>query len=351
MPTTMRRTALDTVTQKLRAFFDQAAARAEHPVYRELWETARDSSIGGKLLRPRLVLLAHDAFADERSTEHDAVTLATAFELLHTALLLHDDVIDHDLHRRGRPNVIARRAAVARELGASADRARAYGEACSLLVGDLLISGTYRLIGELDAPAGMRRALIDIVDDALFATAGGEHADVLAGVVPGADAGDILDVMGGKTARYSFCAPLEAGALLGGAGSITASALAGIGQELGVAYQARDDLLGVFGDESVTGKSTLSDLREGKRTLLIEAARTHELWDEVSALFGDPELDEDGAATLRAVIELSGARGQADAFIEGVSARAVAAIRAAELPPALAEPLIEIATFAPERAW
>ncbi len=346
---TMPRWGVDEVVRQLDAFFDDAVGRAAHPAYRELWESARASSIGGKLLRPRLVLLAHDAFAGAHGRSRDAVSLATAFELLHTAFLLHDDVIDHDLYRRGGPNVIARSAAAAARLGAPPQRALACGEACGILMGDLLISSAYRLVGELDAPGGVRRALIRVIDDALFATARGEHADVLASLAPEADADDILALMDGKTAQYSFCAPLEAGALLGGADPTVATSLARIGRHLGLAFQARDDLLGVFGDESVTGKSALSDLREGKRTLLIAAAREHELWREASALFGDPELDESGAATLRAAIELSGARATVEAFVAGASADAVAAIRQAHLPPPLAEALTAIAASAAER--
>jgi geranylgeranyl pyrophosphate synthase len=300
-------------------------------------------------MRPHLVLLAHDAFAGQDDGRHDAIAVATAFELLHTAFLLHDDVIDHDLYRRGGPNMVATSATAARRLGAGPDPARAYGEACGILMGDLLISGAYRLVGELDAPAGLRRALVGVIDDALFATAGGEHADVLATLVPVTEAVDTLALMAGKTAHYSFCAPLEAGALLGGADSITVARLADIGRLLGVAFQATDDLLGVFGDERVMGKSALSDLREGKRTMLVDAAREHELWREVSALFGDPELDEDGAATLRAAIELSGARARVDAFIARTSAEAIAAIRAAALPSSLAEALIDVANGAAER--
>jgi geranylgeranyl pyrophosphate synthase len=342
---------LDGVAQRLHGFFDSAAERAEHPIYREVWQTARAAAFGGKLLRPRLVLLAHDAFAGERRADDtdDATSLATAFELLHTAFLLHDDVIDHDLYRRGEPNVIAARAALARGYGVSTARALAYGEACSILMGDVLISGAYRLVGELDAPAGVRRALIGVVDDALFATAGGEHADAFGSLAGAWDYADIVSLMAEKTARYTFCAPLEAGALLGGADSTAAGQLARIGRELGIAFQARDDLLGVFGDEGVTGKSALSDLREGKATLLIAAAREHEVWHEASALFGNPELDEAGAAMLRAAIELTGARRRVEDFIAETSATAIAALRSSGLPKPLVAGLTDIAAGAAER--
>jgi len=312
-----------------------------------VWEQVRRGAGGGKLLRPRLLLAAHGAFTDG-GTEA-AVPAAAALELLHLAFLLHDDVIDRDLVRRGEPNLIALRRDAARESGADEAAALHYGGSCAILAGDLLLSSAHRLIAELDTPATVRGALMRMLGDAIDAAAVGEHADIVLGLRGDAGEAAILRTMEHKTARYSFSAPLQMGALLGGATPSTVEALGFIGTTIGVAFQARDDVLGVFGDPRCTGKSVLSDLREGKLTLLIAHARTHPEWAAAAGLFGDPGLDEEGAAVLRAAIERSGGLARTEAVISGLVAEARASMLLAGLPDRLIVDLEHAIAGATER--
>lgn len=317
------------------------------PGYVLLWQAARDGAAGGKRLRPALVLEAHAGFADAGSA--DAVPLAAAFELLHTAFLMHDDVIDHDLVRRGRPNVAGRFALEGLSRGLSNARADELGEASAILAGDLLLSGAHGVVAGLDAPARVRGKLLAILDECVFLAAAGEHADVRqSGAAPGE--GDILAMIEHKTASYSFSAPLQAGAVLGGAPAEQVLELGAIGRHLGVAFQLRDDVLGVFGTAPVTGKSVVGDLREGKETLLIAFAREHGTWGAVADDFGRPELDEAGATRLRSVIESSGARHRVERLIDERCDDAVAAIERAGLPPRLASSLATTVRRCVERA-
>lgn len=324
---------------------DRAASHGDDYVL--LWQAARDGAAGGKRIRPALVLEAHAAFAGTRSPE--AVRLASAFELLHTAFLMHDDVIDHDLVRRGAPNVAGRFAIEGLARGLSSARANELGEASAILAGDLLLSGAHRVVAGLDAPVEVRELLLAILDECVFLAAAGEHADVRqAGGAPGE--GDILAMIDHKTASYSFSAPLQAGAVLGGAPTQAVLELGSIGRHLGVAFQLRDDVLGVFGSARATGKSVVGDLREGKETLLIAYAREHAGWAGVAADFGCAELDESGAARLRDAIEASGARARVERMIDGRCADAIAAIERAALPPALVAALTTTAHACVERA-
>ncbi|PWC05733.1 polyprenyl synthetase family protein [Agromyces badenianii] len=319
--------------------------------YVRLWESARDGAAGGKRIRPELVLAAHAAYAGSSTTE--AVRLAAAFELLHTAFLMHDDVIDHDLVRRGAPNVAGRFALESIDRGLPADWAHEYGEASAILAGDLLISGALRVVAELEAPRVVRRAVLEIVDECVFLAAAGEHADVRQAVRHAGDAPgerDILAMIENKTASYSFSAPLQAGAMLGGASAASVARLGEIGRHLGVAFQLRDDVLGVYGSVEVTGKSALSDLREGKETLLIAYAREHPDWAQAAAGFGTPELDDAEAARLRSAIESSGARERVERLIDERCAAAVDAITGSDLPQGLHEALTLTARACVERA-
>lgn len=312
-----------------------------------VWTQARRGAQGGKMLRPRLMLAAHRAFADDPSD--DVIRAAAAVELLHLAFLLHDDVIDRDLVRRGGPNLIALCRDAALADGADEATALRYGQSCAILTGDLLLSAAHRLIADLDSSAAPRGALASILADAIDAAAVGEHADIRLGIRGEAGEAAILRTMEHKTARYSFSAPLRIGALLGGAPAATVEALGFIGTTIGVAFQARDDVLGVFGDPRQTGKSVLSDLREGKLTLLIAHSRTHPAWRAVADLFGDPELDERGAAAIRTAIECSGGLARTEAVISSLVVEARASMLLTDLPARLRDDLEHLIVGATER--
>ncbi|MDR5701515.1 polyprenyl synthetase family protein [Agromyces aerolatus] len=340
---------LAAVDDDLEAFFDRAIARAgaHDAAYRRLWSSARDAVAGGKRVRPRLVLAVHRAF--DGADRAAAVSTAVAFELLHTAFLMHDDVIDHDDLRRGIPNITGRFAAEAEGAGASASQAREYGEASAILAGDLLISAAHRLVARLDVTRDRRDALLDLVDECVFRAAAGEHADVRFTLGETPTAREIVAMIEDKTASYSFSAPLRAGAILAGAAPGTVDALGEIGAHLGVAFQLRDDVLGVFGEPDVTGKTTIGDLREGKETLLIAYARSDASWPPVAARFGRPDLDEVGADLLRGAITTSGARDRVEALIAGRCRSAIELIDGAGLPPGLADELTGVAAECGDR--
>ena len=144
-----------------------------------------------------------------------------------------------------------------------------------------------------------------------------------------------------KSARYSVEQPLVIGAALGGASSDQVAALRRFGHPLGMAFQLRDDLLGVFGNAEVTGKPAGDDLREGKQTLLVAYARealSAEEWSEADAMIGDRGLDEAGVRRVQRLITRSGAPERVEEVIAGYAARAERALDAAPLAaPAVAE--------------
>jgi len=336
------------IEHTLQAFFEERTKRAERlgGQYATLWRGVEESTRGGKRIRPRMLLMTHEHLGgrDMRS----ALLAGAAFELLHTSLLLHDDVLDGDLVRRGRPNLAGHFAAAALDAGHGEGTARAWGAASGVLAGDLLISGAHALVSSIESPT--RTAIHAIIDDALMITAAGEHADVgFALRVMRADGHDILRMMEQKTAAYSFAAPLRAGAVLAGAEEEVASALGRIGIALGVIYQLRDDVLGVFGDESRTGKSTLGDLREGKRTLLVAFAEGSPEWDEVLHLFGRAPLDAADAERLRAALIACGAAARAQELIAHRLDETRVAISEAPVPSALRAELDRIAVRCVER--
>ena len=271
------------VSDELAGYFDGLRDTVSGSLgFPTLRSRVREQVTGGKFLRPRLTHLAWRAFAgieqplmrgEARNVpDPDCVRLAASFELLHAALLVHDDVVDRDPVRRGRPTVGELYRRDARDAGAPSNEAQHLGEAAAIIGGDLLLSGALQLATTCTADPQRRQAVSAVVFDAVTASAAGELDDVLLSMHrfgrehPAVQ--DILDMERLKTATYSFEAPLKAGALLAGACQEDADRLARAGSRLGVAYQVVDDILGTFGDPQITGKSTEADLREGKATVL-----------------------------------------------------------------------------------
>lgn len=326
--------------ERLDAYFDEQTARATlHDArFRELWERLRILARGGKRVRPLLLLAAHDDLGGRR--RDDALRAAVGVELLHTALVIHDDIIDGDLERRGGPNIVARFATDAAASGIRPDDARAWGETMALLAGDLLLSASIREVARIDAPAELRDRVLHILDDGVYLAASGEQADVAFGLgLERPDTESIRTMMHRKTACYSFETPLRVGAALAEAPEQLGHRLGEIGSSLGLLFQMRDDLLGVFGAPEVTGKSASGDLREGKVTLLVAYARDEPAWEAVAELWGRPELSDREVALLREALEVSGARRRLEKDIEREAARALSLIGAARLPSALAAEL------------
>lgn len=284
-----------------------------HPRYAELWQDVTRATTGGKRFRPALLLAVHRVLGG--TAEEVAAEVAGAVELLHTGFLMHDDVIDSDHVRRGRPNVSGAGAARAREAGAGPAEARHWADTAGILAGDLALVGAVRTVALCGAAPETVRRLLDLVDEAVHASAAGELRDVQlpleGGPVTMAEALAVAEL---KTAAYSFQLPLQAGAVLAGATDEVVSRLGELGRLLGIAYQLHDDLLGMFGDEARAGKSVRSDLREGKQTLLIVHARGTAWWPRIAPFVqGRGSVQAQGtsdadAALVRAALEESGSR-------------------------------------------
>ena len=240
-------------------------------------------SAGGKRLRPQFLcwgfLAAHpeaDRFAAGAPLPTGVLKAAAALELIQACALIHDDIIDRSDTRRGQPSVHRSVQKLHADHGWSGDGEH-YGLSSALLLGDLALAWADDLFTDgfldLDGPAGaldawraMRTEVLagQLLDLRISADQSGD---------PEADAADAMIVNRYKTAAYTVERPLHLGAALAGASEATVEALREYGSVIGIGFQLRDDLLGVFGDPAVTGKPAGGDLIEGKRTVLLAMAR------------------------------------------------------------------------------
>jgi geranylgeranyl pyrophosphate synthase len=292
----------------------------------------------GKMVRGGLVVLgwrmcgggtAERAAAVPR---REVLRTAAALELLHSALLVHDDIMDGDRLRRGEPTVHARYEAEARKARA-ADPARV-GMALGVAAGDLAIFAALAEIAFLEVGPGLRTGLSQRVGRELALVAAGQLEDVALGADrhwPSRAA--VLAVYTYKTARYTFSLPLACGALLAGASPATVVRLERFGELLGTVFQVLDDDLGMFGTEEETGKPIGADIREGKKTLLAREI-LHRAGPadrrRLAPLFGKTDLSRRDAQTVREAAERLGARQavlDAAARLAKRAERSVAALR------------------------
>lgn len=314
----------------------------------QLWELAADHLQGGKLLRPRLLLETFDALSAALPSRTgrpvaeraEAVRLAAALEVLHFAFLLHDDVIDNDLTRRGRANLVGALLAPSSDsAGTDEDRghwARSHwARSTAVLVGDQMLALAHQVFARADLPRAERLALLDALGDAVAESAVGEFLDVsLSDGVIAPDADVIAEMTRTKTATYSFELPLRAACVLAGAPELAREALTSAGRHLGIAFQHQDDALSVFGTAAEHGKDPSSDLREGKQTAITDFARSTPDWPLIDAALGRADLCAPDGRHVRSLLSDCGAEAHVQALVarEVAQARAVLAEAGALIP-------------------
>ncbi len=304
------------------------------------------SAAGGKRFRPALVVAAFEAFGGDATTQPALYPVAAAFEILHTAFVVHDDVIDHDTERRGIPNVAGEFRQRARKRGADAAGAALLGDAAAILAGDLLLHEAARLLALADTSSSVRAELMGLLDDAVFVSVAGELADVEHAVAwDHADSDAILAAAHDKTAVYSFSAPLRAGGALAGASADALAALERFGGLLGLAFQLVDDLIGAFGTSHQAGRAAGGDLREAKRTPLVALARDTPTWHLVNDALAVAHTGPIAVREAQRILDESGARTRLVAMIHDTLASACTEAESSTLPAEAQELLVGLTTM------
>lgn len=324
------------------------------PDAHEVLAPAMRYAAGGKRLRASLLLASHAAHGGTATTA--AVSLAAAIELFQTSALLHDDVLDGSDTRRGGPAAHREIEALHRARGWHGDAA-SFGAAGAILAGDLTLMACQRAVSGAIAAAPEQAVLLGIMfsDMADLVTAG-QYADMRAAAQPLTALGDqevqIRAVMRAKTASYSAEFPLAIGAAVAGASDDAISAMRTIGQDLGIAFQLRDDVLGLVGRPEVTGKPAGDDVREGKRTVLAWYAWSHgdtATREAIAQVFGD-RGGSDGAVQVAVdAIVRSGAVAHVEQEIAHLTQEARTQLRSLALADAGADVLDALITHVVDR--
>jgi geranylgeranyl diphosphate synthase, type I len=321
-----------------------AERRAELPEQARTFARAVDALSdfalrGGKRLRPTFAWWGWRAAGGEPDgpRAHSVLHAISALELIQACALVHDDIMDASELRRGRPTVHARFREAHRAGRWLGDPER-FGAAAAILLGDLALAWA----DDMFAGAGLEprmwaaaRGPWQAMRAEMFA---GQYLDVLAQAEGDESEERALSVARLKTAAYTVERPLHLGVAFAGAGPDTVAALTTFGVDIGVAFQLRDDLLGMFGDTEVTGKPAGDDLREGKRTLLMalgldqatRAGRRADA-DALRGALGDPDLRPETLTRVRELLTDLGAVDELERRIETLTGSALAALDSAGL--------------------
>jgi len=310
-------------------------------------------ALGGKHFRPAFAWWAHVAVTGEPASSGPLLKLASSLDLIHAGLLAHDDLIDAADTRRGNPSVHVA------ATGLASPPNQSLGAAAAIVGGLLLIQWGERLAqrsGLLHPKA--QAALDDLLNRVLV----GQLADAWASAGlsltgPGGDrplstgqmVAEIDDL---KAASYTVVGPVALGALAGDADATQLAALERFAWPVGRAFQARDDVLAIFGDETRTGKPSGDDLRQGKLTALVESALSKADAAGLATLrgvVGNDGASDDDVARARDVIASCGALSAVEqAIADGVD-QATEALTAADLRPTGRAGLIALAQAAANR--
>jgi geranylgeranyl diphosphate synthase type I len=263
--------------------------------YSESLEQLAQFATKGKLIRGLLILMIYE-FLKKEPGPKELYYAAAALEMAHAALLVHDDVIDNDMQRRGEKSIFAQYAE---------EKSIEYGKNLAICVGDVAIFLSYQFLSLASEKTDYCHQLIGIFSHELHLVGVGEMIDVDMATAKNEDrVENIIEMYRYKTARYSFSLPFKVGAIFAGASEETIRILDLLGEQLGILFQIKDDELGLTGNEEETGKPIGSDIKENKKTivraLLFQSVNAAEK-QELLGIYGNKDADK---VQIQRVLEL-----------------------------------------------
>lgn len=347
------------VTDQLRSYLSERRADSAYigGDYDGLIAALEDFVLrGGKRLRPAFAYWGYRAVTPdpEDSVDDRVLRLFSALELLHACALVHDDVIDESATRRGMPTAHMYFADLHRGRGWRGS-AEQFGRSAAILLGDLSLVWADDIVAAADLGPDGRRRVQRVWSDIRTEVLGGQYLDIVAESSGAESIESAMNVNTYKTASYTVSRPLQLGAAAAADRPDILTAFHELGTDLGVAFQLRDDVLGVFGDPAVTGKPSGDDLRSGKRTVLLaEAVQRAEASDPAAARLLrsgiGTDLSESRVRELCTVIEDVGALSAVEDHISLLTRRALQVLETAPINAPARSGLAELAGLAANRS-
>lgn len=271
---------------------------------------------GGKRLRPLFALAGFKSISVD--IPDSAITAISALELIQASALIHDDLMDASATRRGRPTIHERFAGLHLSQNWQGD-ATSFGASSAILIGNLCLVWADKMLYESGCSDDSITAAKEYFDKLRVEVMAGQFLDVIEQNRRSANIKAIQNIVTFKTSKYTVERPLHFGAALAGAPLQVIETLSNFAQPIGEAFQYRDDLLGAFGDPTITGKPVGDDFREGKRTLLValfHERAEHADWMWFESILGKASISEDEVKQAQSLLIDSGVVAEVESKIE-----------------------------------
>lgn len=344
------RSAIDNRLAELFSQKSRQASQIDSLYSRLLEEMGAFIARGGKRIRPYLTYLSYKGLG---GNDDDAILdVAISQELIHNFFLLHDDIIDRDRVRYGGPNLAGRFAQLYQKQ--TGEQSGHFGDSMALLAGDINAALATETILESRFDDDLKLSALKLIANTIFESGGGEQLDVTMPLLAASEVTTerLMKVCHFKTAVYSFNAPLQLGAIMVRADEQTLTNISKFAIPMGIAYQLADDLLGMFGEEAAIGKPVLSDLREGKRTVLIslgEEMSTPKQRQTIVSSLGRADVGPEELAAVQRVLQDCGARDKTLKLVEEHANQALSALESIGYSAKTRQELEQYAAVATQR--
>lgn len=300
---------------------------------------------GGKRLRAAFMHYGYLAAGGKEKQK--MMKAAVSIELVHMFLLIHDDIMDKDGKRHGIDTVINYYQKIGKKLFAKKDYEH-FGTSMAIIIGDMIgAMGNQIIFGSAFDARRIVQALVKL-QEIISMTVIGQSKDLYIEYSGRASEKEILKMYEYKTAKYSIEGPLHLGAILGGADEALLDKLTAYALPVGIAFQIQDDILGIFGSEKKIGKPLGSDIREGKRTILVEKAlqsADRKLRLQIEKLLGKQELSSEEIKNFQNIIKKTGALKYAEEMARNLAENGRKAIEKSEIRKEARDFLIGVADY------
>lgn len=262
---------------------------------------------GGKRIRPALLYYSYLAHGGEDQTQ--ALRAAMAVELAETYLLIHDDIMDDDTLRRGGTTIHEHFTSLAWSDYRSKNNPADFGHSIAIIAGNVACALSNKVLASVKADPVRRIRMSEELNRVYEVEGYGQALDIFSSLRDDLTPKDVLTVYKLKTVPYTFDGPIKIGAIMAGADESKIKALEGYSYPLGIAFQIQDDILGMFGSEEKLGKPVTSDLKEGKKTLLmLETLTKADPRDQkiLHKMLGNKRISVKDLVIARQIIEKTG---------------------------------------------
>ena len=336
---------------RLKTFLDEKISEAEKISYssREIMQYIKEFNLrGGKRIRSVLIIMAYKSLGGKN--ENAIIDIAASAELMQSFLLIHDDIIDDDDLRRGGPTMHR----IYAEKYKGCDNPKKFGENMAIIAGDLLASLGNEIISKSAFDEEKKLKLLQKFNKIIKLTGYGEIIDILSGLKTNVTEQDISKMHKLKTAVYTIEGPLHMGAIAAGASDDQLKILSEYAIPLGMAFQLKDDILGLFGSEEKLGKPADSDIKEGKKTLLILKVLENadkEQKELIGNALGNKNITKTELTKVREIIKKTGSLDYSEILAEKLVKRAKNVIKNSDFEKQGKNFFLEIADYIIKRDY